>query len=294
MSTWKDFLIFPIKSSSQKVRNVLLYVSKTTQIHLISRISFPGIDRLDRWNAVLKALLKTFAKLRNLLSQTRKMYWIFFFLKILFLKNFFFWTCGRKIWHPWQKFRLKSRAISAALPTKMIFLSQKQFLAKNFPWTRRMQFWWPFPFFASSPIIMSWKSEMMGKTFFSQKYFSATSFLWSRSLNVISSKSDIEGIFFPIKENSPKHPRNFWWHSRKEQYDKCFEKRFFPILSSGHERFSFNNPTEKVLPLHPHFPSLGMRGCEAQIPNRFFTQKPPFVLEVVQFSFEFFSSESVL
>ena len=106
------------------------------------------------------------------------------------------------------------------------------------------------------------------KTFSPQKYFSAKSFLWSRSLKVISLKSHTEGNFFSTKKISPKHPRNFCWQSKKEEYDEYFEKRFSPILSSGHERFSFNNPTKKPLAKHPHFPSPGMRGCEAQIPNR--------------------------
>ena len=212
------------------------------------------------------------------------------------LKSFFFWTRGRKIWHLWQKIRLKSRAISAALPTKMIFLSQKQFLAKNFPWTRRMQFWWPFPFFARSPIIMSWKSETDGKKLSIRKNIfppkvSSGAVAWKS----LAQSQILRGIFFSTKEISPKHPSNFCWQSKKEEYDKYFEKRFSLTVSSGHERFSFNNPTEKVLAIHPNFLSPGMRGCEAQIPNRSFTKKPPFVHEeVVQFSFEIFSFKSVL
>ena len=175
------------------------------------------------------------------------------------------------------------------------FFSQKKFLAENFLWIRRIHFWWPFRFFARDPSIMSWKSETDGeKLSLRQNIFLPKVFSGAVAWKSLALSQILKG-FFSSKEISPKRPRTFFWQSKKEEYDKNFENRFSPIVSSGHERFSFNNPTEKVLAIHPHFPSPGLRGCEAKIPKRSSTKKPPFVHEeVVQFSFEIFSFKSVL
>ena len=221
------------------------------------------------------------------------MYWIFLFLEFLFPQKFLLLDTWKEDLTSVTEDSVKSLGFFCCNTENDDFFSQKQFLAKNFLGTRSavlmtLQLFCQKPENHKLKVGKWWKYFSIVKNIFLPK-ISSGAVAWKS----LAQSQKLKGLFFSQKKFA-KHPRKFRWQSKKEEYDKYFDKSFSPIVSSGHERFSFNNPTEKFLAIHPHFLSLGMRGCEAQIPNRIFTQKPPFVLEVVQFSFEFFSSKCVL
>ena len=142
------------------------------------------------------------------------------------LKCFFLWTRGRKIWHPWQKIQLKVPAISAALPKKMIFFLINSFLPKVSSGHKECNFDDPSGFLSEARESWAASRKMMGKTFFVQRHFSAKNFLWSRSLRVISSKSDIERNFFQPKKFRPSVREIFADSPKKKNMIKVLKKVF--------------------------------------------------------------------
>ena len=112
---------------------------------------------------------------------------------------------------------------------KTLCFVEKQVFLKLSSAKRRMQFWWPFPFFARSPIIMSWKSESDAKKISIRKNIfppkvSSGAVAWKS--NVIL-KVRYWGEFFSSKEISPKRPSNFW------NPDSPKKKNMINILKNG-------------------------------------------------------------